>query len=295
MLIAICSVKGSPGATTWSVALAARWPQPARVVLVECDPSGGSVAARFGLAPAPGLVSLAAAARRDTTAELLWSHVQPLPGGLPVVAAPPGADYTRAALHTLLDSRRQSVSVLRSAATAPGAVVIADCGRLDSTSPAVSIAREANRVLLLVRPHADELAQLAAGLSMVDLWSMRPDLVLVGPGYPASDVARELGMPVLASIPDDVRGARALCGHPGGRRGPARSALGNAAHRIAARLGSPPHAGDARTVLRPGRERPVEHWVARGVLDRGVLDGHTPTASSPDASTNNGRHLGGPT
>jgi hypothetical protein len=256
MLIAVCSVTGSPGVTTWSVALAARWPQPARTVVVECDPSGGSVAARFGLAAAPGLVSLTAAARRDTTAGLLWSHIQPLPGGLPVVVAPAGADYTRAALHTLLDSRRQSVSVLRGAAMAADAVVIVDCGRLDSTSPAVAIAREADRVLLLVRPRVDELTQLAAGLSMVDLWAMRPSLLLVGPGYSAGEVTRELGVPVVASIPRDDKGARALCGHAGPRRGPARSRLGQAAHQVATTLSTPP-------ADRPqARETAVEHLAA---------------------------------
>ena len=162
-----------------------------------------------------------------TTAGLLWSHAQPLPGGLPVVAAPAGADYTRAALSTLLDSRHKSVSVFRGAATVPGAVVIADCGRLDSASPAVSIAREADRVLLLVRPRADELNHLAAGLSMVDLWSMRPGLTLVGPGYPPTRShgnsacrcwrrsrrttrvpARSAGIPALGADPRARRWAR---------------------------------------------------------------------------------------
>ena len=290
MLIAVCSLKGSPGVTTWSIALAARWPTPAGAVLVECDPSGGSLAARFGLASTPGLVSLAAAARhdtaarRDTTAGLLWSHAQALPGGLPVVAAPAGADYTRAALSTLLDSRHESVSIFRGAATVPGAVVIADCGRLDSASPAVSIAREADQVLLLVRPRADELNHLAAGLSMVDLWSMRPGLTLVGPGYSPTEVVRELGMPVLATVPQDDKGARALSGHPGARRGPARSALGKAAHRLAARLTAPP--GDP-AVLSPARESPMEHLVAGGIArwqngSQPIGGESTPNGTSPE-------------
>ena len=153
MLIAICSLKGSPGVTTWSLALAASWPQPARVLLAECDPSGGSIAARFGLAPTPGLASLTAAARRDRNPHLAWSHAQQLPGGLPVVCAPPGAGFARAALGTLVESRRDTVSVLRAAAAAPGGVVVADCGRLDPDSAALTIAREADRVLLLCPPH----------------------------------------------------------------------------------------------------------------------------------------------
>ncbi len=238
MVIAVCSVKGSPGVTTLCVALAARWPAPGRPVVVECDPSGGSLAARFGLRTAPGLVSLTAAARQNRDL-MLWAHTQPLPCGLPVVVAPPGGDYARAALATLLDARRQSVSVLRSAATHSGSVVIADCGRLDAGSPAVSIAREADRVLLVVRPRADELSHLAASLSMVDLWAMRPGLVLVGPGHPAREVTRELGVPVLAEIPYDVLGARALSGLPGRCRGPARSRLGRVAHAITRGLREP--------------------------------------------------------
>lgn len=234
MVIAVCSVKGSPGVTTLCVALAARWPAPGRAVVVECDPSGGSLAARFGLRTAPGLVSLTAAARQNRDL-MLWAHTQPLPGGVPVVVAPPGGDYARAALATLLDARRQSV--LRGAAAVAGSVVVADCGRLDAVSPAMAIAREADRVLLVVRPRADELSHLAASLSMVDLWAMRPGLVLVGRGHPAGEVTRELGVPVLAEIPHDVPGARALSGLPGRRRGPVRSRLGRVVHAIARDLG----------------------------------------------------------
>jgi len=279
MLIAVCSLTGAPGVTTWTVALAACWPQPARTVLIECDPSGGSLAARFGLASAPGLVSLAAAARRDTTPGLLWSHTQALPGGLPggrrdglpVVAAPPGADYTRAALHTLLDSRA-SVSVLRGVA-AQGAVVIADCGRLDSTSPALAIAREADQVLLLARPLADELTTLAAGLSMVDLWSMRPGLLLAGAGYPASEVARNLGIPVLAVVPHDPRGVRGLCGQSSSRR----SRLGRTARAVAAQLSSP---STGALLPAAGHERPVEHTGPRFELWQAIRPAPGSTTAS---------------
>jgi hypothetical protein len=278
MLVAVCSVKGSPGVTTWALALAAGW--PGRVVLVECDPSGGSLAARFGLSPTPGLGSLAAAARRDTTAGLLWSHTQALPGGLAAVAAPPGADYTRAALHTLQDSRRQTVSVLRGAA-AHGTAVIADCGRLDSTSPVVPITREADQLLLLVHPLADQLTNLAANLSMVDLWSMRPGLVLVGDGYPAHEVTRELGVPVVATIPRDTKGASALCGQSGAWRGPACSPLGKAGRKLATRLST------RSTVTSPGvgHERSVEHAGATAALVQALA---SPADSTPDSKGKRG-------
>jgi hypothetical protein len=280
MLIAVCSMKGSPGVTTWALALAACWPRPASAVLVECDPSGGSLAARFGLAPSAGLGSLAAAARRDTAAGLLWSHTQALPGGLAAVVAPSGADYTRAALHTLLDSRRPTVSVLRGVA-ARGTVVVADCGRLDSTSPAMPIAREADQLLLLVRPLADQLTNLAADLSMVDLWSMRPGLVLVGDGYPANEITRELGVPVVAAIPHDTKGARALCGQSGARRGPARSPLAKAARQLATRMNTPAEAA----LPAAGHERSVEHFGSTAGLWQAL---GSPPDSTSDVNGNRG-------
>lgn len=255
MLIAIASLKNAPGVTTWSVALAARWPHPMRPVLVECDPSGGSIAARFRLASNPGLASLTAAARRDANPHLLWSHVQHLPGGLPVVCAPAGAQFARAALATLLSSR--PTSPLRAAATMPNTVVIADCGRLDPNSPATAVAREADRVLLLTRPRVDDLGHLAAGLTMVDLWSLRPHLVLVGPGYSATEVSRELGIPVTAHIPHDPTGAHALSGDAGSHRrpgrGPHRSRLGRAALTTARALLEP---ADRSSALPSPFERP---------------------------------------
>ncbi len=50
VLVAVASVKGSPGVTTLCVALAACWPDPAGAIVVEADPAGGDVAMRFGLA-----------------------------------------------------------------------------------------------------------------------------------------------------------------------------------------------------------------------------------------------------
>jgi MinD-like ATPase involved in chromosome partitioning or flagellar assembly len=240
MLVAVVSLKGSPGVTTFSVALAARWPAAARCLLVEADPSGGDIATRFSLASTPGLVSLAAAARRSTEPGLVWQHAQALPGGLAVVAAPPDAGRARAALSVLAGDT--GAGILRVAADAPGTAVIVDCGRIDPGTPAMPIVRSADVLVLLSRAHADDLAHLVLRLPSVGRWCTRPALLLVGDGYPIVDVARELGVPPLGRIPDDLRGAAVLCGRPAGPRrgGPSRSALGRFAHKIAQVLVSPP-------------------------------------------------------
>ena len=47
-LIAVAAGKDSRGVTTTALALAAVWPRARAVLLAECDPSGGSLAARYG-------------------------------------------------------------------------------------------------------------------------------------------------------------------------------------------------------------------------------------------------------
>jgi len=240
MLVSVLSLKGSPGATTLAVALAARWPAPAHALVVEADPSGGDLGLRFSLSSTPGLVSLAAAARRGGEAELVWRHTQPLPGGLPVIAAPPDAEQARAALAALAPDPGGGPGVLRAAADRPGTVVVVDCGRVDPGSPALAIVRSADVVVLLSRAHADDLAHLPRRLPAVGRWSPNPVLVLVGQGYSSAEVARELGVAPLGRVPHDPNGAAVLCGRPNTARrtgsGPSRSALGRFAHRLATQL-----------------------------------------------------------
>ncbi|WP_246127717.1 chromosome partitioning protein [Amycolatopsis rhizosphaerae] len=237
MLVALLSVKGSPGVTTFSVALAARWPAPARPLLVEADPSGGDIGVRFSLAATPGLVSLAAAARHSKDPALLWQHSQTLPGGLPVVPLPPDADRARTALSELTADPSAGVEMLRAAANAPGVVVIVDCGRIDTASPAIPIVRLADAMVLLTRAHADDFAHVAHRLPTLGRWTPNPVMLLVGDGYSAAEVARELGVSPLGRVPHDPRGAAALCGRPAirrwGRNATARSVLGEVAHKVA--------------------------------------------------------------
>jgi hypothetical protein len=273
MLVAVISLTSSPGVTTFSLALAARWPDEARCVLVECDPSGGDVATRFSLSSSPGVVSLAAAARRSTDPGLLWQHTQTLPGGLPVVTAPPGADHARAALSALAPERPSEAGVLRLAADAPEAVVIADCGRVDPGSPALPILGSADAMLLLTGAHADQLAHVASRLTTVGRWSRRPALLLVGEGHSTDEVARELGVPAMGRIPEDRRGAAMLCGRPSRRRGPSRSALGRTAGNVArVLLAQQPPPRPAPTPAQPGEatSRPAP-------LLRAVPDGADPS------------------
>ncbi|WP_300015847.1 chromosome partitioning protein [Pseudonocardia sp.] len=275
VLVAVASVKGSPGVTTLCVALAACWPDPAGVVVVEADPAGGDVAMRFGLAQSPGLFSLAAATRGGVTplgsrvenAQLLWRHAQVLPGDVPVVASPPDAGRARGALAVLASPEpagRLAPGPLLAAAEHPGAVLVADCGRVEPESPAMPLLRSADVLVLLSGAHADDLAHLARRVPEIGAWSRRPVLLLADRdahrGHSIAAVARELGVAPLARVPFDPRGAAVLSGRRSTLRwhhsGPGRSLLGQSAREIAELLaprGPDPSAG--RRSDRAGRRR----------------------------------------
>jgi hypothetical protein len=155
-LIALASLKGSPGVTTTCLALAAAWPAPRRLV-IEADPAGGDLGAWLGLPPAPGLTGLAAAARHDHSSDVAWQHACELGGGLHLVIAPAGAEQAGACLAALAHS---ADTIFTSLAAGPE-VAVADCGRLDPASPALAIAAQADITLLMVRPRVSDLSHLA--------------------------------------------------------------------------------------------------------------------------------------
>ncbi|MFD8494979.1 chromosome partitioning protein [Amycolatopsis sp. NPDC059657] len=256
--------------TTLSVALAARWPEPVRALLVEADPSGGDIATRFSLESAPGLLSLAVAGRRSVDPALAWLHTQSLPGGLAVVSAPPDADRARAALLALTSDRPAHASGLRQVADQPGTAVIVDCGRVDAGSAAMPFVRAADVMVLLVRSRADDLAHLARRLPEVGGWARRSVLLLVGDGYSTTEVTRELGVPALGRVPDDVYGAAVLCGRPSGfrwrRGGPSHSPLGRFAHKVARTLTAQTEPALAPQQFAPVHQPPVLRAVP-GVPD----------------------------
>jgi hypothetical protein len=241
-LLCLCSAHGSPGVTTTALALAGAWPEGRRCLVVEADPFGGVVAARFGLRDTPGLASLAAMSRRGIDADAVWGHAQRLPGGVPVLVGPPSADQAHAVLRDLVpaladwSAGRMEVDV------------IADCGRLAAASPTLGALQQANAVLVLVRPTPDQLRPAAHRVTTLGVSAARPRLLLVGDSpYGVAEVASTLSVEVAGVLAWDPRAAGALSGgggDPNLRRSPlVRSAASLAERLVAELLG--PAAGEA--------------------------------------------------
>ncbi|HUZ26860.1 MAG TPA: hypothetical protein VMV07_24175 [Streptosporangiaceae bacterium] len=234
MSVTVLGAVRSCGTTTLGVALAATWPAGRRVLRVELDPAGGTLAGASGWAAEPSLVSVAAAARRTSDPEAIWAHCQHLPEGASVLAAPAGAEQTRGAvgmLAGLLDRLGEL-----------DADVLVDVGRLDAAAPMPPVASGAGRVVLVARPRLCDLHALATFVEARTVGASRLEagrmgLVLVGDGpYPDDEVAGALGIEVLGRLPWDPQAAEQLTSLPASDRQLRLSPLVRAARTLADRL-----------------------------------------------------------
>ena len=211
-LIAIASFSGSPGVTTAALSIAACWPAAADPLLAEADPSGGDLQAWFGLPDTPGMVSLAAAARRGSSPDLLVGHAARLPGGLQALPGPVGASQAYAAATQLAAVGYEPVT----AAAAAGQVIVADCGRLTPGTPVTPLLDAADLLLVVTASDAAALAHVHARLGALANLAGQSELLLSGrPGpYPAAEISDTLGVTVEGRLPWDPAGAGLLRGIP---------------------------------------------------------------------------------
>ncbi|MGH8994450.1 MAG: MinD/ParA family ATP-binding protein [Acidimicrobiales bacterium] len=193
----------SCGVTTLATALAATWPTDRRVLLIELDPAGGTLAAASGWPSEPSLVSLAAAGRRASDPDLVWKHCQTLPGGNPVLAGPANPEQARSALGMLAGLLGRLGEL--------DADVLVDCGRLEPRSPGMAVLDCADRMVLAARPCLADLNALAVWGETRSMDGKRPGLVTVGDGpYPDAEITDTLGTQVLGRVPWDPAAAEAL-------------------------------------------------------------------------------------
>jgi hypothetical protein len=251
MLVTVGTVKGQ-GATTLAVALAARSPT-AGALVVEADPTGGDLAFRFGHHREPGLSELAADTRTGAGVERdLAAYAQRLPMGVDVVFAPADQQVDDGR-RRLREEPGQSVQAVRLVAdncvrllraAAAGRMVVVDVGRLGWESPALPLAAAADVLLLVTRAQVDGIDAVQVRRERIlSLPGMRASvrLVLAGrPPCPADEIARVVGLPVAAVLPEDRRGAAVLTGQARPGWGWTRLELPRAARALALSLQAEP-------------------------------------------------------
>jgi hypothetical protein len=232
-VVAFASVKGAPGVTTVASLVAATWPEHRKVMMVESDPSGGDLAARFGLSSKCGWSSFVAASRRSDSTPEMAPHLQQLPGGLDVLVGPRSPDSG--------DTQATADAIVTSAASNPDEPwdVLVDLGRLLPGVLSAGGWLNHSDVLALVlgSDAASVLHMRDRAAAVVGRCKDRVGLIVVRSGdYCGSEIERFTGIPVIGEIPFDPAAAAVATGGKGSDRRLSRSLLVASAFRLAATL-----------------------------------------------------------
>lgn len=157
MLIAVCCDRGAPGSTTTSLALGVSTPEP--TVVVEVDPYGGDLALRCAASggrgeafpPTPTVLTLASEARTLLSPGLVVSKAHEFTESTKVVPGHFSAEQTAGV---------KNWAPLAEALRASASRVVADLGRIHSSSPTVPIAAAADVLVIVTRPELGAVMHL---------------------------------------------------------------------------------------------------------------------------------------
>jgi hypothetical protein len=256
--------------TTTSLAVAASWPVPTCPLLVELDPSGGSLAAWQGMPVNPSLSTIVAASRavadglrRDAPAGapggVCWSTLEPR-----IRVSPQGIRFIPAPIRSLEAGRAVEESckeLLPGLAASAALTALLDIGRI---VPAAGIPRAALGATAIVVCHrqaaaspeaaAVRLQRLVETVELLARLGVPPTVALIGSEpYDGGEVLALLteavpalggGGPCLVELPVDPLAAAVLAGRSGvSARRFARLPLMRAARTLAEQLAT--LAGDA--------------------------------------------------
>ena len=207
-VIALASASGSPGVTTTALGLALLWPRP--VLLVEADPTGGSglLAGYFGGTREyeTGLIELAltASSVHDGLAEVS----QRIEGTSVSFVAGTRSHTQASALRDLWQPLSEELADLKTT----GQDVIVDAGRLGLVGTPEPLLTNADLTLLVTRTTLPALSAVRSWADSIQRGTFdwqQSGVVIIGEKrpYTGGEVSGVLGLPVVASLPDDSAAA----------------------------------------------------------------------------------------
>lgn len=199
MIVTLGSVRGAPGVTSWSLLLAAAWPAPGvqRVVL-EADPDGGVLGARYGYGVDPGAISLAASLRRSGASAVdVAEHGRMVTSDVVVVPGPETPEQSSVVWHDAAASVATAISGDGDRAW------FIDAGRLRPNSPSTEFVERSSLVLLLTLGNTEDLVQLRSTVSRIAQGtSGGVGVVVVGkPAHPKAEISGFLGTDNVWTVP----------------------------------------------------------------------------------------------
>ena len=256
--IAVVAAKSSPGVSTVAELLALLAPSSTSPILVDADPAGGEWLLRPGVAPEPGLASLAMAGRRGLAAGEVAAHLQHVGDGRGVLVAPAAARQASAALDLVGRALAGVLGELNA---------VVDCGSLSESSPAMPLVQAADLVVAVSRPSAAALVHLAPWVDQLRGEGAAVAVVLSAAGprprtdssYRPAEVADALGVEVLGTMADDPDAVARLWAEPGRRAALERTRLVRSMAPVAEAAFARAEAAVSRTTA----ESPMDQEVVR--------------------------------
>lgn len=219
MLLGVVSAKGAPGVTSAAVALTA----VCGGVMVELDPSGGSVDCWLSSTGEPGLLRVASAMRRHTDPTGLVTDATEILPGVRVLRAPSSGVLAESTIVALADRLLPCLAELDE-------TVIVDGGRWARSQPTARRLAGCDAVALLCSPTVEGIEAARWQVDHLRRHVDRVAFVTVGDRpYGPSEVADATNTSVAGALAWDRRGLARLLDRgasPAWRRTPlARSAL----------------------------------------------------------------------
>lgn len=239
MLIALVSAKGSPGVTTAALSLAASTGDA--TLMVEIDPSGGSIECWTGTTSEPGLLRVASGLRRSLEADVVIGAIRTVPSGVSVVHAPTSGILAESTIAAI--GERMTIAMAES-----NRVVILDAGRWCRSQSTARRVIGCDAVAIVCQPTLSGVESARALIEPIQaVTGQAPVLLLIGERpYSAAEVSAATGVMVIGVLPWDPGSVNTLL-TSGTSRGWSRSRLARSACTVLANL--TPRPATARTVV----------------------------------------------
>lgn len=205
MILTLSSAKGAPGVTTTALLLTLAWPRP--VLLIEADPSGGSIAAGYLSGDLPrvdkSVLELAMAQRRGTVIDpaSLRDSAVPLSGEARFIVGSPGPGQTSFCA-PLWDPMADAARLL----SVKGFDVVVDVGRISADSQ--PWLRVADLSLLVTRTTMPALAAAQSAAAAMRTTAGRRSVVEaltvgINEPYGPAEIRDALDLDVAGTIAND--------------------------------------------------------------------------------------------
>ena len=205
MIVALGSVRGSPGVSSWAMLLAAAWPvdNVLERVILEADVDGGVGGARYAVGVEPGVQALVSDLRHtDDPSGPLASIGRRLGDGAWLVPGPESAEAAR----RLWAADRVSRTVAAALAQDRERVWLCDLGRVTAGSPTAPLASAASLMLLFCRDQPADVVQIPARVEALAQVTSEVGVVVGSPAYELYELASFFGCRQVWIVPgaDDL-------------------------------------------------------------------------------------------